>query len=117
MTDLRTLILAADDTQKESVEIPEWGVTVEVRGMTGVERAAFMTSCFDAETQTVKFDRLYPEVVIACTFNPEDGSKVFEATDRDVLNTKAASATERIAKAAMRLSGIDEKASERAKNA
>lgn len=126
MDDLRAQILNADDVQREQVEVPEWGCTVEVRGMTGAQRANYLQACVD-ENGKPRFDRIYPEILIACTHFPADhvkaGEQIFEPTDREILNTKSAAATERIAKVAMRLSGIDdggipgEKAAEAAKNA
>ena len=116
MSDLRAKILNADDVQSESVEVPEWGVTVSVRGMTGAERAHYLSATVD-ENGKPRFDRIYPEILIACTTDPETGEKVFEAADRDVLNGKGAAPTERIAKVAMRLSGIDDDSPAAAKNA
>lgn len=113
---LRETILSAQDTQKQTVEVPEWGVTVEVRGMTGHQRNEFIAACVDPATGKPRFDRIYSQVIIACTFDPETGLPVFEATDRDVLDSKAASATERIAKVALEMSGLGDDAAEDAKN-
>jgi|SRR6185503_236619 len=116
MSDLRARILNADDVRSEDVEVPEWGVTVRVQGMTGAERARYLQATV-GEDGKPNFDRIYPEVLIACAYDPETGEKVFEAADRDALNGKAAGATERIAKVAMRLSGIADDARAEAKNA
>lgn len=116
MSDLRAKILNADDVVSETVDVPEWGVTVSVRGMTGAERAKFLEATI-GEDGKPQFDRIYPEILIACTTDPESGEKVFEAADRDTLNGKAAAPTERIAKVAMRLSGIDDDSPAAAKNA
>lgn len=120
MSDVRSKILNADDVQSEAVEVPEWGVTVSVRGMTGKERARFLQATVNEDGKP-QFDRIYPEILIACTYHPADhpeaGTKVFEPTDRDVLNDKSSAPTERIAKVAMRLSGIDDDAKSAAKNA
>jgi hypothetical protein len=115
MSNLRDTILNAQDEQSELVEVPEWGVTVKVVGMTGTDRSRFMAACIDAKGNPT-FDRIYPEVIIACTRDPETDAKVFEATDRDMLDSKSAKATERIAKVALQLSGIDESETD-AKNA
>ena len=40
---LRDLILAASDRQKEKAEVPEWGITVFITTMSGTERDAFET--------------------------------------------------------------------------
>lgn len=115
MSNLREAILNAQDEQSQLVEVPEWGVTVKVVGMTGNDRSAFMSACMD-EKGNPQFERVYSAVIIACTVDPETGEKVFEATDRDELDRKSAKATERIAKVALELSGIEE-TEEQAKNA
>ena len=46
---LRESIIAANDLKRESVEVPEWGVTVYVRTMTGEERDQY-------EEETYKFN-------------------------------------------------------------
>ena len=40
----RDAILQREDIKTEDVEVPEWGGTVRVRGMTGVQRDAFEAS-------------------------------------------------------------------------
>ncbi|MBV9772646.1 MAG: hypothetical protein JO040_01770 [Gemmatimonadetes bacterium] len=105
MSSIRERILAAQDLRSETVTIPEWDVTVEVRGLTGTQRARLMKSGFDA-SGTVDFERLYPELVIASTFDPATGEAVFGEADRDALNGKSGSALERLAQAAMRVSGL-----------
>ena len=113
---LRDTILSVQDTQKQTVEVPEWGVTVEVRGMTGVQRSAFVEACVDPKTGMPMFARVYSQIIIACTYDPETGVQVFEPTDRDVIDSKSAAATERIAKVALTLSGLTEDEAEKAKN-
>jgi hypothetical protein len=113
MADLRSRILGASDLRKERVSIPEWDVTLEVRGLTGTQRARLMQNGFDGRGQAV-FDRLYPELVIASTFDPESGEPVFAEGDRDALNAKSGAALERLAQVAMRVSGLTADATEQA---
>jgi hypothetical protein len=110
---IRDQILSAADLRSERVTIPEWGVEVEVRGLTGTQRARLMRSGFDA-SGTVDFERLYPELAIASTFDPDSGEAVFTEADRDALNGKSGSALERLAQAAMRVSGLSADATEQA---
>jgi hypothetical protein len=44
---LRDRIIAVDDTQRELVKIDEWGVEVEVRGMSGAARASISQDAAD----------------------------------------------------------------------
>ena len=117
MSDLRSQILNVDDSQVEQVTVPEWGgVTLEIRGLSGKQRAGYFEAAFDLTTGTANFERLYPDLIIASAHDPETGERVFEATDRDVLNTKSAAALERVGKVAARLSGLDKDAVSRGKD-
>jgi len=102
---IRDQILAKQDIPSEMVDVPEWGVKVEVRGMTGAERTRIM----DKATQNagdVNLQFVYPEIVIATAFDPESGEQVFKPSDRDALLAKSATALDRIAAVGMRLSGF-----------
>lgn len=105
MSKIREQILAARDIRSETVAVPEWGVTVEVRGLTGTQRARLMKNGFDARG-AVDFERLYPELIIASVFDPETGEPVFGDADREALNAKSGAALEQVAQAAMRISGL-----------
>lgn len=111
---LRDKILACDDIQRELVEIPEWGVILEVRGMNGADRSRIIEMVSD-EQGNVSVGTMYVETVIASTYDPESGERVFSPSDRDALTAKAASAIDRIAKVGMRLSRMDGEATEEAK--
>lgn len=112
---LREKILAAQDIQSERIHVPEWDVEVEVRSMTGAERARVLKGGSDEEGN-VDMEKLYPILLIETTYDPESGERIFSAADRDALNMKNSGALERIAKVAMRLSGIDAGAEAAAKN-
>lgn len=102
---LRDKILASSDIQSELVDIPEWGVTVEVRGLTASARAALMQSAAD-DGGRVNLASVYPTMVIGCTYDPDTGDKVFTDGDFAALGEKSGLAVERIASAAMSLSGM-----------
>lgn len=106
---LRDSIFAKDDIPSESVDIPEWDVTLEVRGMTGADRTRLLESAVNTKTGEVDLKVIYPDVVILCTYDPEDGLRVFEDGDRDALMSKSANAIDRLANAGMRLSGFENK--------
>jgi hypothetical protein len=108
---IRDLILAKQDIPSEVVEVPEWGVKVEVRGMTGAERTRIMDKASDNNGQ-VNLQFIYPEIVIATSFDPESGEQIFVPADRDVLLSKSASAIDRIALVGMRLSGFTKEAAD-----
>lgn len=102
-------IRAISDIDVEVVPIPQWQLDVEVRGMTGEQRAAFVQRYADNEGR-LDFASLYPELIIAGTFDPEDGSPVFSDEDREWLMSKSGAALETISAKVMRLSGLAEKA-------
>lgn len=108
---LRDKALNAADVPEELVTVKEWGDAVFlVRGLTAGEQADFYgrVSLIDPRTQEVTVNRKHwaAEMVIACTYDPTTKAKVFEAADRDTLNKKAASALNRLAGVAARLSGL-----------
>lgn len=102
---LREKILAADDIVREPVEVPEWDCTVEVRSMTGAERTRILDLALQDDGE-MNLQMVYPEVVIASTFDPETGAQVFTPADRDALQQKNAAATDRIAQVGLRLGGF-----------
>jgi hypothetical protein len=110
---LRDRILQASDITAETVEVPEWGVTVEVRTMTGAERAKIMQSAAEAGG-VMDFTKIYPDVVISCTFDPESGERVFDWEDRPNLMAKSGLAIDRIAAVGLRLSGFTKEAQDAA---
>lgn len=91
--------------KEESVHVPEWGMDVLVRSMSGSDRAQFMQRSMEK-----KLGVLEVETVIACTFDPETGAALFTAADRDTLLATEGAALGRIADVAVRLSGLTETA-------
>lgn len=108
---IRDLILAKQDIPSEVVDVPEWGVKVEVRGMTGAERTRIMDSA-TGNAGEVNLQFIYPEIVIATSFDPETGEQIFVPADRDILLSKSATAIDRVALVGMRLSGFTKESSE-----
>lgn len=108
---IRDLILAKQDIPSEVVDVPEWGVKVEVRGMTGAERTRIMDSA-TGNAGEVNLQFIYPEIVIATSFDPETGEQIFVPADRDILLSKSATAIDKVALVGMRLSGFTKESSE-----
>lgn len=110
---MRDKILALQDIPVEQVEVPEWGVSLEVRGMNGADRTRIMDMAMQTEGG-LNLQVVYPEIVIATVFDPESGAQVFDPKDRDVLLSKSATALDRLAQVGMRLSGFTQEASDEA---
>ena len=102
---IRDQILAVQDIPTQIVEVPEWGVKIEVRGMTGAERTRIMDKA-TANQGDMNLQMIYPEIVIATSFDPLTGEQVFSPEDRDILLSKSATALDRVASVGMRLSGF-----------
>lgn len=108
--DLRASILGLEDATSEKVSIPEWGgITLEIRSLSGKERAALLQ---DAANNGGKIDlgKMYPDLVILSSYDPSSGERVFAPADRGAVADKNGAALERIAQVAMRLSGLSEDA-------
>lgn len=110
---LRAKILDAKDIKKELVTIDEWGVTVEVRGLTGaqqvrISKAAEVKDVDKNGEPTTRTDNnlLAQAMILASTFDPDTGELVFEPTDADGLYEKSGAALNKIATAALRLNGM-----------
>lgn len=102
---LRDRILAADDIGTELLEVPQWGVTIEVRTMSAGKRSRMLQTCSLGDG-TVDLDQLYPMIIIACVFDPETGDQVFSEIDIAALKEKSASSIEFVAQKAMSMSGM-----------
>jgi len=103
---LREKILAAQDIHSEMVEIPEWGVELLVKGMSAGNRLSLMQNAYDQTTQQINMAIVYPDVVVACAYDPESGEPIFTDADKADLMGKASAAIERLANVGLRLSGI-----------
>jgi hypothetical protein len=101
MTETRSKILNATDLETEMVDVPEWDVKVEVRGMTVAERLKFAQTATDAPRE-----HFYSYMLIATCHDPDTGEPLFELADRDALSAKASKPVERLVEAAQRTSGM-----------
>jgi hypothetical protein len=106
---MREKILQASDIQTEMVEVPEWDVTIEVRGMSGADRARIFEAL--SADGDVKASLLFAETVIATAYDPETGAPIFDADDVTALMQKSAQVIDRLAKVGLRLSGMEGEAS------
>jgi len=103
---LRDQILAKDDILKKIVHVPEWGIDIEVRGMTGADRTSILKNAVDTATGQVDLQVMYPAIVIASCYDPETGEAIFVPEDADALLNKSAIALDLLAQEAMRVGGL-----------
>lgn len=103
-------ILAADDIIKEVVHVPEWGGSVLVRGMTGIDRDAFERSMVDIRGKDVQTNWTNLRAkLIARTVIDHKGKLVFDSGQVLELGRKSGKALDRVYEVAQRLSGIGDK--------
>lgn len=113
MTNLRSQILNADDIKEEIVEVEEWGCKILVKGLTGKARSEILNEAI-SQDGSFDFTKVYPDLVIGTSYDPETEERIFQKEDRDMLNEKSGAALEKIAEIAVKLSGLKEAAQEKA---
>lgn len=103
----RDEILAASDIQIEMVEVPEWGGSVYVKGMTGAERDRFEAGVVTTNGQdsSLNMNDLRAKLCAICICD-EAGKPLFSSRDVKELTKKSASALQRVFKKAQSLSGL-----------
>lgn len=105
-------ILDADDLPWEDVDVPEWGGTVRVRGMSGTDRDKFEAAMLSKDMKSVSKDtaleRYRARLAAACLVDGT-GQRMFRS-DAEVkrLGEKSAQALQRVCDVASRLSGLSQ---------
>jgi hypothetical protein len=103
-------ILKSNDNAPEEVDVPEWGGTVLVRGMTGRERDAFEVSLLQpgrGGRRAVDPVNLRAKLIARCVVD-DDGNRLFTDADAVELGAKSAAAVDRVYAVAAKLSGMSE---------
>jgi hypothetical protein len=118
--DLKGLILGAEDIDFEDHDVPEWGVKVRVRGMSGTDRDSFeakMVAVRKGAGQEVelRLNDFRSKVLVKCLVDPETGKRVFDDNDAHQLGAKSGAVIDRLFDVAKRLSGMDDDAEEEAR--
>lgn len=110
-------ILNVKDIKTELVEVPEWGGSVYVRGLTAKEADIIQDSMIvnrNSKHPGVSMKDLRASFCAACVVD-EQGNKLFTAKDIIALGEKSISALEKIHSVAEKLSNVDETAIDRVK--
>lgn len=108
--ELRKRIMEVQDIRREPVEVPEWGLTLWVRGMTGRERDQYEESLLEGRGNKARFRfrDARARMVVLCTTD-EDGNRVFTDSDVEWLTNKSAAALDRLWGRIRELSGLSVK--------
>jgi hypothetical protein len=110
-------ILAANDLKIEKVAVPEWGKDAEVyvRCLNGTERDKFESSLVEyRDGQAIPKVDAYRPRLCAMSICDENGKRLFSDAEISELGKKSGIALDRVATAASRISGLDEKAIKKA---
>lgn len=113
---IRDKVRDAQDITSELIDVAQWDVKVEVRSMNGLARSKILKEAAQADGR-MDFEKLYPAIIIACCYDPEEGVPIFEIGDEAMINSKSAGPVEKLAQAGMRLSGLTAEALELGKEA
>jgi hypothetical protein len=111
-------IIAADDIQTEYVEVPEWGGTVRVRGLTGEERNRVFGAIRVYGKQIKDEDEANTQFyarVIAASLIDDNGKLIAGQNAVPALLKKSGAALNRVWQVCRRLSGFTDEEVEAAK--
>ena len=87
---LREKVLAAKDSRKEKVTVPEWDCDLFIAGWTGKDRA--FVQAIEREK-----DRLFVVKMLSVSLVDEDGARLFTDKDLGELSGKDGKVLERLA--------------------
>lgn len=107
----RDNILGADDIQTRTVDVPEWGGKVKVRGLSGAERDAWEVAVGEGGPRGKRNARA--KLIVRCLVD-DDGNRLFGDEEAGALGKKSGSAIARLFNVACELSGIGQDAEEEA---
>lgn len=108
-------ILGANDIAIETVEVPEWGGAVRVKGMDGAAGGVFQAGLMVGDGASRRVDTNY-EVHLCCAcICDESGRLLFSREQVAALAAKSYAALHRVAEVAGRLSGLSTQAADDAK--
>lgn len=112
----RDAILAAVDLPTQEVEVPEWGGSVLVRGLSGEDRDAFEASLIvrrpalvgpnKGQLESVQDTTNLHAKLVSRAIVDETGSRVFSDADVKLLGAKSSHALQRVFDVASELSGL-----------
>ena len=107
MSTTRDKIRSADDIETETVEVPEWGVTVRVRSMSAADRAATFAEANANNNNLPDLDSFWGRVMVECILEADTNERVFQPSDVEwLLSDKSAEVISRLSEICMKVSGL-----------
>lgn len=114
MAGIKDTILAADDLVAEDVDVPEWGVKLQVRGLSGTDRDSFEAKMVAIRKGTqdpeLRLQDFRSRLLVKCLHDPESGERIFEDREVTKLGRKSGQVIDRLFDTAKRLSGMGDDA-------
>lgn len=100
-------ILAAEDIPSREVDVPEWGGSVRMRGLTGSERDAYESSLFQqrGEKRILRTENARARLVAMCLVD-DSGQRMFSDSEVKELGKKSGKVLDRLFDEARKLSGL-----------
>lgn len=109
-------ILAADDLTTEEVDVPEWGGSVLVKSLSGVERDAYEDSLrYFVDGKVIPNSENARAKLVARTVVDEAGNRIFGDEDVNALGLHSALVLNRVWEKAAQMSGLTDEDVEDAK--
>lgn len=104
----KSAIFGANDLKTQDVDVPEWGGTVRVKALTGIERDQFESNILDQNGKDVKVNMANARArLVSMAVIDGAGEPLFAESDIAMLGTKSAAALDRVYGVAAKLAGID----------
>jgi len=103
----RDAILQAEDLERRTIPVPEWGGDVLIRALTGAERDAYEASMHQQRGKEMirNLANVRAKLVAKCAID-EDGNRLFTDQDANALGRKSAAALDRVFEACAELSRL-----------
>jgi hypothetical protein len=112
----RDEVLKAQDLQYEDVDVPEWGGTVRIAGLSAEAASAFSDKMVELDNQgkikAVRTGGNFMAELLVVTVVDEEFNLLFSSDDIASLGRKSAAVVKRLSEVALRLSGLGEHAVE-----
>ncbi len=108
MSRIASLIAVADDTERDLISLPKWGVTIEVRGLDGNLRSEFQEKLSETRDDegNAPISAVEKTLLVQSCFDPEDGEPCFSESDIEMLWTKSGAYISKLVNTAMKVSGL-----------
>lgn len=112
---LREQIFSASDIEEMVITVKEWGdAKIKVCSLTAGEGGALFAKAKKDKHGNMNAQDLAVRLVIAASFHPDTGEKIFGDADLATLSGKSLGPIQQIAQEIMKLSGMDSGALEEA---